>query len=52
MCTADPGTKNKQEDTRPRSTGKAYEELVEDLFMGNSSEDEDGDGEEAEDGTE
>ena len=40
MRTADPGAKDKQEDQRPKSTGKAYEELVEDLFMGDSSDDE------------
>lgn len=47
MCTADPGAKDKQEEQRPKSTGKAYQELVEDLFMGDSSDDE-----EAEDDTE
>lgn len=39
MRTADPGAKDKQEE-RPKSTGKAYQELVEDLFMGDSSDDE------------
>lgn len=40
MRATDPRAKNKQNDSRPESTGKAYERLVEDLFMGDSSEEE------------
>lgn len=35
-----PQDKTKQDDVRQKSTGKAYEELVEDLFMGDSSDEE------------
>ena len=37
MQGSDPKSKNKQEE-RPDSTGKAYEKLVEDLYMGESSD--------------
>ncbi len=36
---SEPKTKKKQPDNRPESTGKAYERLVEDLFMGDSEDD-------------
>lgn len=47
MQATDPRDKPKQDDTRQKSTGKVYEELIEDLFMGDSSdEEEDNDGSE------
>ncbi len=39
MRATDPRAKDKKNEGRPESTGKAYEQLVEDLFMGDSSED-------------
>lgn len=38
MRATDPRAKDKKKDERPESTGKAYERLVEDLFMGNDEE--------------
>jgi len=38
MSATDPRAKDKQEEKRPASTGKVYEQLVEDLFMGDSTE--------------
>ncbi len=44
MRTTDPRAKEQPKENRPDSTGKVYEQLVEDLFMGSSSdEDEDQD---------
>ncbi len=40
MQANDPRDKAKQDDTRQDSTGKAYERLVEELFMGGSSDEE------------
>ncbi len=48
MHTAEPRARGKRNDERPESTGKAYERLVEDLFMGDSSNED----EEDEDDTE
>lgn len=38
MRATDPRAKDKKQDERPESTGKAYERLVEDLFMGENQE--------------
>lgn len=40
MRATDPRAKDKKNEDRPESTGKAYERLVEDLFMGESEEEE------------
>lgn len=40
MRATDPRAKDKQQDERPESTGKAYERLVEDLFMGGNEDSE------------
>ena len=47
MRATDPRAKDKQNSERPESTGKAYERMVEDLFMG--SEDEEPEGSEEDD---
>ena len=39
MSATDPRAKDKKKDDRPESTGKVYEQLVEELFMGDSTED-------------
>lgn len=49
MSTADPRAKDKKKEDRPESTGKAYERLVEDLFMPDSTEDETEEEEESDD---
>lgn len=38
MSATDPRAKDKKEEKRPESTGKTYERMVEDLFMGESTE--------------
>lgn len=38
MRTIDPRAKDKRTENRPESTGKAFERMVEDLFMGSSDE--------------
>lgn len=38
MSATDPRAKDKKKEDRPESTGKAYEQLVEELFMGDSTE--------------
>lgn len=43
MRATDPRAKNKPEADRPESTGKAYERLVEDLFMGEDQDSEEED---------
>ena len=40
MRATDPRAKDKQESERPESTGKAYERMVEDLFMGGDEDEE------------
>lgn len=40
MRATDPRAKDKQNSKRPESTGKAYERMVEDLFMGGDDDDE------------
>lgn len=40
MCAADPRAKDTKKEERPDSTGKVYEQIVEDLFMGSTSEEE------------
>lgn len=49
MQATDPGAKDSKKNERPESTGKAYERLVEDLFMGDSSDDDDEEEEEQDD---
>lgn len=43
MRATDPRAKEQKKDERPESTGKAYERLVEDLFMGEDQESEEED---------
>lgn len=40
MRATEPRAKDKKQNDRPESTGKTYERLVEDLFMGPGNEEE------------
>jgi hypothetical protein len=49
MRATDPRAKDKQNSERPESTGKAYERMVEDLFMGSEEEEEETEGSDEDD---